>query len=684
MERIIGGIKQKFPFPVCKTHKLLWPCFEFIAYVDGLDNYEKNILDEVFLKLAQIGVTSDEEITECTALQPDTISFMRSRLQQKDWLDEAYHITEEGKKVIEKFGEKRSIPVYVYVDALTGRIVPHVTRTSHKRDDEFNYESPYFTKDEKSGASLFSFRSLSASTGTESEEPETALILRYDEACNNAPDGKDVTAMLHRLYPKKDGLHARVESRQGNSANEGVANLCWIMLDLLLPEGDVQNWVCTDGFGTLSTFFSVEHIGSGAEAVYISNLRTDLKNETNAVDGPSDYVSSSQNFGKIVEKNDAIGNCFLELEQKPTSPDKEKEWKASRNKAILYTDQLAEWALYCMLTSKENEHKARQQLKILEKRQLQHIAGTAMRCAQESGFEFDQKGRLKRDYWQIRASYENEPALVAILDLALCTFRGELWFKKFAQGHRDFISRLLLLNDERNDSFHSAESSIDLEFLERMRKDIHDLLFDGLGVKFKDDGKVSFAKINAKRNARLLAISQMEMDLGFALSHTLEATLKQFYIDMECRSPEVAKVENEVVLNMYQVLERVFVLANERLDDSLQNTLWKEKAASAGFVIDEDDCGALIHTKMEFIAKARKREKSSMNAACIAFFTLAERELLLQLKTLWPEMPADISYIVWLRGHGEIPREIDVQRVWSIKVNIRKIIKFLAGQGYLV
>ena len=73
-----------------------------------------------------------------------------------------------------------------------------------------------------------------------------------------------------------------------------------------------------------------------------------------------------------------------------------------------------------------------------------------------------------------------------------------------------------------------------------------------------------------------------------------------------------------------------------------------------------------------------------MNAACIAFFTLAERELLRQLKTLWQKMPADISYITQLRGHGEIPREIDIPRVWGIKGNIREIIKFLAGQGYLV
>lgn len=684
MERIIGGIKQKFPFPICKTHKLLWPCFEFIAYVDGLDNYEKNILDEVFLRLAQIGVTSDEEITECTALETDTISFMRSRLQQKTWLDEAYHITEEGEKVIEKFGEKRSIPVYVYVDAISGRIVPHVTFTSRKKEDTFDYESPYFSKDDKSGASLFSFRSLSASTGTESEESEIALMLRCDERLNIAPDSKDVTAMLHRLYPHKDGLHARVESRQNKSRKDDSANFCWILLDLLLPEGDVQNWVCTDGFGALSTFFSVEHIGSGAESVYISNLRTDLKNKTNAVGGPLAYVNSSQNFNEVVEKNSAIGSCFLELKHEPTSPDEEKEWKSSRINAILYTDQLAEWALYCMLTCADYETKARQQLEILEKRKPPLIADTAMRCAQDSGFDFCERGRLKRDYAQIRASFVNAPALVAILDLALCTFRGEPWFKNFAQGHRDFISRLLLLNDERNESFHSAEVSVDLKFLERMRKDIHDLLYDGLGLKFKDDGKISFAQINAKRNARLSAISQMEKDLGFALYYALEATLKQFYIEMECRSPEMSQVENEVVLNMYQVLERVFVLSNVRLDDSLQNSSWRAKAKSAGFVIDEDDCSALVHTKPEFIAMARKREKSSMNAACIAFFTLAEHNLLRQLKALWPEMPADISYITQLRGHGEIPREIDVPRVWGIKGNIRKIIKFLAGQGYLV
>lgn len=678
MERIIGGIKQKYPFPVCKTHRLLWPCFEFIAYVDGLDNYEKNILDEVFLKLAKIGVTSDEEIAECTALETDTISFMQSRLQQKGLLNEAYHITEEGEKVIEKLAEKRSIPVYVYVDALTGRIVPHITPTSRKKDDEFNYESPRFPKDEKSGALLFSFRSLSASTGTESDEVENALKLSYYEQINRAPSGKDVTAMLHRLYPNKEGLYARVDPNQDTSTN-----LCWIMLDLLLPEGDTQHWVCTDGFGSISTFFSVDPIKASAEVAYITNLRSELKNETNAVDGLLIQANSSSPYNKIVEKYKAAGRCFLEMKKKPKSPDEEKEWTRSRNNAFLYTEQLAEWTLSCILTSKDYEIEARQQLDILKDYQPNHIASTATNSAKDCGFDFCAKNRLVKGYGQIEASFRGEPVLVAILDLALCTFRSKPWFKKFAQEHRDFISRLLQLNDERNDSFHSGEAKMSLEFLESMRENIRKLLLDGLGVKLEDDGKISFAQINAKRAARLMAISRMEIDLGFALSHILDPKLIQFYIEMESRSPKEGQVENDVVLNMYQVLERVFVLANERLDDSLQNSLWNEKAKSAGFKIDEIDCCALFTTRPQLIALAMRRGKSSMNAAYIAFFTLAEKSLLLDIKRIWPTMPADISYIAWLRGHGEIPQEIDKQRVWGIKANIKKIIKFLAQQGYL-
>jgi hypothetical protein len=72
-----------------------------------------------------------------------------------------------------------------------------------------------------------------------------------------------------------------------------------------------------------------------------------------------------------------------------------------------------------------------------------------------------------------------------------------------------------------------------------------------------------------------------------------------------------------------------------------------------------------------------------MNAACIAFLTLSDIKLLKELKNKWRTLPADVSYIVRLRGHGEIPDSIDEARVWEIKAHITDLICFFAEKGFL-
>ena len=78
-----------------------------------------------------------------------------------------------------------------------------------------------------------------------------------------------------------------------------------------------------------------------------------------------------------------------------------------------------------------------------------------------------------------------------------------------------------------------------------------------------------------------------------------------------------------------------------------------------------------------------ERKPSSMNAACIAFFTLSDVNLLREISTKWRKMLADVSYIVYKRGHGEIPSEIDTSRVLEIKKHIIELIHFFAGNGFL-
>ena len=45
MEKIIGGKEWNGSFQVRIRQKILWPCYEFIAQAEGIDNYERNIIE---------------------------------------------------------------------------------------------------------------------------------------------------------------------------------------------------------------------------------------------------------------------------------------------------------------------------------------------------------------------------------------------------------------------------------------------------------------------------------------------------------------------------------------------------------------------------------------------------------------------------------------------------------------
>ena len=98
---------------------------------------------------------------------------------------------------------------------------------------------------------------------------------------------------------------------------------------------------------------------------------------------------------------------------------------------------------------------------------------------------------------------------------------------------------------------------------------------------------------------------------------------------------------------------------------------------------ERSEITALLNTSYENIDKALDRKQSSMNAACIAFCTLADGDLLRGIAKEWPEMLYDVSYITKKRGHGEIPDEIDTKKVLEIKKHIIDLIKFFAENGFL-
>lgn|GEM_PF-4411407 len=685
MEKIIGGQELENPISAGVQQKILWPCYEFIAHAEGLDNFEKNIIEEVVLKLAAINVRSDAEIAECTGLDDDLISFMHSRLQQKGLLDETCGITDEGKMKLEEFAEKHSQDIHIYVDALSGRVLPYWAPVSERNN--FHYDGGRWDRkdDDNPDKPLFFRYKAISSAGMENDEEQAAYPLRFEkDSYNSVPEVDDVSAMLHTLFPKNDSIVVRIDESQ-----DCEKNLCYCLMEILLPEGNTRRWVCTDGFGKLSTFFSTDFITDAKDKEFLSGLRSNLQSGTNAA--KSEEKPAPEEYPRLAEKLSLVQKSMSALELSVDSPDKEEELRMARNDVLLYMTQLAEWAFHYILHRKYFEYKAREILSDFEKfrgnKASAHIIGKiAEKKAVALGFsiESDCKKSLRERYGRILSAFENTPSLFALVDLCVISLSDEMWLKDFAKNAPDFLLDLALLNKMRNESFHAGNTETNLSQIHRTYKEILLLLKAGLGIEINSESRMSFAERHEFQNERISAIARMEDALGFTLCHILDNTLLGFFTDMERRSPDKEHLNNAVILDMYRILESVFVQVNEGLGDENKKSDWREKVRSAGFVLDGGaECKALLSTNEDRIQIALERKPSSMNAACIAFLTLSDIKLLKELKNKWRTLPADVSYIVRLRGHGEIPDSIDEARVWEIKAHITDLICFFAEKGFL-
>lgn len=685
MEKIIGGIELNNPFPASVRQKLLWPCYEFIANAEGLDDFEKNIIEEVVLKLAEINVRDEAEIARCTGLELDLISFMHSRLQQKGWLDDTCGITAEGKAKLGEFAEKHSQDIHIYVDALTGRVLPYWSAVSERNN--FHYDGGKWDKkdEENPDKPLFFRYKPYASAGTESDEEQKAYQLWYDDEYNVVPEVDDVTAMLHKLFPKNDSIVVRIDENQSRKKN-----VCYVLMEIMLPEGNSRTWVCDDGFGNVSAFFSTDFIQNEKDKNFIAGLRTQLQGGTNAVSSAPKLAPEA--YPRLAEKLALVQKSIGALSAFVNSPDKDEEVRIARNDALLYMTQMAEWTLFHILHQKAFEYKARAVLADFEKfkgnKGSGHIiGGIAAKNAARLGFELDAESKkaLRERYGRLKSAFESTPSLFALADLAVISLHDENWLKTFAKEHPDFLSRLASLNYLRNQSFHSGNMSVASAEIQNAYDELCALLKAGLGVEVNSAHELTFAEKHEFQNERIAAISRMEDALGFALCRLLDDNLICFITDMERRAADEKSLNNAAVLSMYQILETVFVSANECLGDELKSSDWLAKARSCEFAFDGSrEFKSLLGTHEERIQSALERKPSSMNAACIAFMTLADERLLRTVKNLWREMLADVSYIAFKRGHGEIPEQVDAERVMAIKAHIIALIKKLAENGFLV
>ena len=684
MEKIIGGKDFNYQFPVKISQKILWPCYQFIAQVEGVQNNEKNILDEFILRFAKINVTSLNEIASYLGLEEDLISFMQSRLQQIGCLDDCFRITNAGEEKLDKMTENRSIDIYVYVDALTGRIIPYYSPITS--DNRFK---PYEADDK---GKFFYYKNSSSTAGTETDDRQKAYKLQHYERNNAIPYGDKITAMLHRLYPEKDGVLAKVDLNQSKEKN-----LCYILLDIMQPEGSSHDWVFTNGFGKISTFFSAEHIRNKGDNDYITDLRNLNNRQTNASDKSAE-PEQDKKFPELNKKRRLVQQSMKELEVLVDSPDKEDALHSAISDTSLYLTQLAEWVLYYILHEDSAQYKARKVISLYSQFNKDNSYGiigqAAKQCAERLGFdEIDKenKGFFNRNWGQLSNAFDRNPALFPLLDILLIGLENEPWLKNFAQEHHDFLSSLIELNKSRNKSFHAGEVREIKEFKdlkEKVYAQLIVLIKNNLGCEEKDESSdLTFGERTAILNELNNAYILMEQELGVALCRTLAPNLHNFVRNMERRGTDAVSLKNTIINDQYQILEHIFVSVNKSLGNIQQYQDWKTKARDCGFELDlsqnNHEYKSLLKTKEEMVKDAIKKKPASMNAACLAFCTLADNKMLQTIADKWPKMLSDINYLTKTRGHGEIPDKIDPDRALEIKKHIIDLIKFFAEEGFL-
>ncbi|MBR6124776.1 hypothetical protein IKQ19_14465 [Candidatus Saccharibacteria bacterium] len=683
MEKIIGGVDYDAVTPMRISRKILWPCYEFIAYAEGLDGYGKNIIEDVILHLINIKITSEEELASCMGLEKDLVSFVLSRLEQQGYIDLNNRITEMGLQRLNESTEIQGSDIHVYVDAVSGRLLPYFNVIGSDRYFKYSYGKEI---DHESGESFFEYKGFSTA-GAEKDEKQEAYKLHFDESFNVVPNSDAVTAVLHRLHPGKDSVFAQVDPTQVSKRNRR-----WFLIDVMQPEGSSRDWVFSDGFGKISTFFTSSQIKNEIDNRYISSgLRSQLQVQTNAFD--EDSLHDEGDYPKLKQKIDLVEKNMRELQMSVDSPDRAEMLFSAVADSVLYLTQLAEWVLYYAL---HKDDVATDALIFLDsmngnKDALFCVGSLAFRCARSIGFDCIPKTKdaLCQKPTKVKNAY-HQPSLLPLLSLFLITFEKDPFYKDFAKRYPDFLQSLLSLNFKRGQSFHAGKLDDEIrkirDNVDGVREQLYYLVNNALGVKIKEKNGLSFLEKINLQNERDEAIGRIEKNLGFALCHTLDPSLIRFVTDMERRGIDVSTLNNAIIIDQYKIMEFLFVSANKRLGNSLRNSDWMKKVVAAGFDFSENKkmYGGIMNTQGYRVQASLERKPSTMNAACIAFCILAEHSLLRKIANRWKSMIGDINYIVKKRGHGEIPAEIDPAYVLEIKRHIVDIIHFFAEEGYLV
>ena len=671
MLKIIDNTKP-LDLDLCIHEKVLWPCYEYAINIKGLPFGNKNIFEKLLLTLLLLNdVKTPEQLSEDSGLEIDFVMFLLDRLIQKNMITKDYqNITAEGKAFLSEKSEKKSYKFYVYVDSMTGKLIPNIEDISSRKFLQFD--------DGEEHRFSFKYRDLGSSAGE--EEKRKKSFYRFDDEGKYKdfkPEVKDVYKVV-----KNSNIPGIFSCVPDITIAQNEPTVVYKVIDVVLQTENQKDFYFSNGKGNLSPFFTNAFNNNASEKnqEVLQKFREKLKKQNEKLENDEKKKKNKEKWlhPELFKLNTKLNKIISIINQfKNEDNDKiitstsDNEKRAKNLKTVIkemysFTEQVIGYICnhnsIPMNLCLEKIEKMTSGIK--DSRNL--VKSYLVKIARNEGFNIPENMEslfaVKPGRIEFIINKKTEPDMFTIcgICLILSDINSNYWFKDIGQNYPDFFEKIRAFKHFRDKAEH--ENSIDnvsssevVEFWEYI-KNIFKNRIKGLKSESASDDFQSDDSILENNVSNV--IGKMEEDLGFPLKTSIGRYEKLFSImeDIETYSMEENNINSGIIISIYQLLEQCF----EKLKNSIPvssekgNCIEKYKnywRANSG----NSDLSFFEKIDKEKVQLEIEGKSISLQTAFIAWITLEDYSMLEKFGKEFENMVEIVQDISDLRGHGEIP-----------------------------
>jgi len=674
---------------------LLWPCYMFQVSLEMPIDSDLNPIELLVLRLAAQKYREVDKIHEISCLDKDLIRFIKDRLVQLGLLESDGELSDSGKGKVSNVNNKRDgtdndngaskplVMAQVYVDQVTGQLLHCITK-------EFTTETIVPHSSGKGWA-------LKVGSAGQAKEIKVHLITPKNKAEVTIPSENDVLSVIRKMHRKQKRQQFLSVNKQDkrlfapkNTRIKVESEWQEVFLHTkLFLQKNTDEFVVTDGFGLgFSPVFS--NAIHNLEADWLTHIKEQaikvgIDNKVRAenlfdIDGVKKLYPR---LGTVIEKAESGYHGFMSASE----ADKSRHIKIfvmnifsayeHALKIVWEMYQIENWQSYFQgATSTDLQLQlinCVEKLKFNIKPHLEHALNFS-------------PAQLKRN--ADGGSIEFQGLLALNLVSALNQPDHPLRHLQNYSSHG--LNRISDLKSGRGSTAHGGDVYLNIEQIQKLRAQS----YQALGVLIPNI--TSFLPLESVKNIQLpnsgqsIIMASIAVDKAFDLfiRQQMSTEFKNQLIESEQFFHELdTSLQSSIdatswILAIGSLLQSLFHnIQSEQQVNFKREELRKEAllcAKHAGFDLDGGKLpGSLNTVNSKRIDRACCGLTSTLGAEALAWLLTQEAMMLNQLSSDMPELLSFIDDVTELRGHGNEPCTLTLERLIEVKDKTYKIIRLM-------